>query len=45
MVKKYLVGQGVDAGRVLTASMGKADASPFPKDWRTDRRVDIELIP
>jgi OOP family OmpA-OmpF porin len=44
-VKKYLVGQGVDPNRVLTASLGKADASPFPADWRTDRRVDIELVP
>jgi outer membrane protein OmpA-like peptidoglycan-associated protein len=44
-VKTYLVHQGVEPGRVLTASLGKADASPFPQDWKTDRRVDIELVP
>jgi peptidoglycan-associated lipoprotein len=44
-VKRYLVDAGVAPERVVTASAGKDDASPFPKDWPTDRRVDIELVP
>jgi outer membrane protein OmpA-like peptidoglycan-associated protein len=44
-VKRYLVDQGVEPDRVETASLGKDDASPNPRDWRTDRRVDVELAP
>ena len=42
-VKRFLVANGVDEGRVLTASAGADDASPQPKDWGTDRRVEIQL--
>lgn len=44
-VKAYLVRQGIDAARVKTASLGEKDASPSPKDWPTDRRVQIDEIP
>lgn len=44
-VKKYLVRRGVDGDRVRVASLGKSDASPFPSDWPSDRRVQIELAP
>jgi OOP family OmpA-OmpF porin len=44
-VRRYLILQGVAPERILTASAGKADASPFPDDWATDRRVDVELAP
>ncbi len=42
-VKRYLVANGIDAGRIETHSLGKTDASPAPQDWATDRRVQIEL--
>lgn len=43
-VKKYLVDRGIDANRVETTSLGKQDASPAPKDWASDRRVEIRLL-
>ncbi len=43
-VKKYLVTNGVDGDRVQTESLGKEDASPAPKDWAGDRRVEIQLV-
>ncbi len=44
-VRRYLIVQGIAPERILTATAGKADASPFPDDWATDRRVDVELAP
>jgi outer membrane protein OmpA-like peptidoglycan-associated protein len=44
-VKAFLVAQGVGAGRLTTASLGKAGAEPGEDKWGTDRRVDIELVP
>lgn len=44
-VKRYLVSKGIDSARVQTKSLGKDDASPLPKDWPTDRRVDIHVAP
>jgi peptidoglycan-associated lipoprotein len=43
-VKEFLLTNGVDPARVLTASAGKADASVEPKDWPTDRRVAIQVV-
>ena len=43
-VKRYLVTHGVDAGRVEVRSVGEGEASQAPKDWPTDRRVEIELV-
>lgn len=42
-VKRYLVSHGISAERVKTTSLGKQDASPAPKDWAGDRRVEIRL--
>lgn len=42
-VKQYLVQQRVPEGRIQTTSLGKLDASPAPKDWASDRRVEIRL--
>jgi outer membrane protein OmpA-like peptidoglycan-associated protein len=42
-VKAYLIARGVEDNRVLTASLGKEDASPSPADWPSDRRVEIRL--
>jgi outer membrane protein OmpA-like peptidoglycan-associated protein len=42
-VKTYLVTNGVDRSRVQIVSDGSEDASPYPKDWPTDRRVGIQL--
>jgi peptidoglycan-associated lipoprotein len=42
-VKTYLVNQGIPEGRIKTTSLGKQDASPAPKDWSADRRVEIRL--
>lgn len=42
-VKRYLVSNGVDAGRVQTSSVGEAEASSSPADWPKDRRVEIRL--
>jgi OOP family OmpA-OmpF porin len=44
-VKKFLVDQGIASDRVVTASAGKTEAAPQPSKWRTDRRVDIDVIP
>ena len=44
-VKNYLVTHGVDAGRVQVGSVGEDEASPSPKDWAKDRRVEIQLAP
>lgn len=44
-VKSYLVGQGVEPGRVLTKSLGEKDASPSPADWPKDRHVEVGLAP
>ncbi len=44
-VKRYLVANGIDGARIETRSLGKTDASPAPKDWAADRRVQIELAP
>ena len=35
--------QGVDGGRIKTVSAGEDEASDTPKDWPTDRRVQIQL--
>ncbi len=44
-VKKFLVANGIEQGRIETASMGAEDAAQEPKDWARDRRVQIELVP
>lgn len=43
-VKAYLVGQGIDASRVLVDSVGEDAASASPQDWPKDRRVEIQLV-
>jgi outer membrane protein OmpA-like peptidoglycan-associated protein len=42
-VKQYLTKRGIESDRVKVRSLGKEDASPYPKDWATDRRVQINL--
>lgn len=42
-VKRFLVANGIDEGRVQTATMGAEDAEQAPKDWPKDRRVEIQL--
>lgn len=42
-VRQFLIRRGVEGRRIKIASLGKADASPFPKDWQGDRRVQIDL--
>jgi len=44
-VKAFLVDQGVAADRIETATAGKVGAAPAPDRWRTDRRVDIDMVP
>lgn len=44
-VKEYLVNHGIPAERIKTSSLGKQDASPAPKDWASDRRVEIRVAP
>jgi outer membrane protein OmpA-like peptidoglycan-associated protein len=44
-VKRFLAAKGIDAARIKTESRGKDDARPLPKDWPSDRRVDVELTP
>jgi outer membrane protein OmpA-like peptidoglycan-associated protein len=44
-VKQFLVDHGVAADRTETASAGKTAAEPSPSKWRTDRRVDIDVVP
>ncbi len=42
-VKKYLVAQGIDGGRIKTFTAGEEDSKNAPKDWANDRRVEIRL--
>ena len=42
-VKHYLVTHGVETSRVQVESIGEGEASPAPKDWAKDRRVEIQL--
>ena len=42
-VRRYLITQGVAADRVTTQTAGETTASGDPKDWPTDRRVEIQL--
>ncbi len=44
-VKQFLVVQGVEADRLITTSLGSTGANPAPAKWRTDRRVDVDVIP
>jgi outer membrane protein OmpA-like peptidoglycan-associated protein len=44
-VKQFLVDHGVAADRTETATAGKTAAEPEPGKWRTDRRVDIDILP
>ena len=43
-VQRYLVTHGVDAGRVQVDTVGKDEARESPKDWPSDRRVEIQLV-
>lgn len=44
VVKDYLVGKGVPAGRLSTSSRGKLDANGTDDaGWANDRRVDVEV--
>ena len=42
-VKQYLVAHGIDTARVQVESVGEDAASPAPKDWAKDRRVEVQL--
>jgi peptidoglycan-associated lipoprotein len=42
-VKSYLITHGVDTARVQLESVGEDEASPAPKDWAKDRRVEVQL--
>ncbi len=42
-VKRYLVTKGIDPARIQTKSLGEHDADPLPKDWPTDRRVEVHV--
>ena len=44
-VKKYLVSQGVDAGRIQTTTHGEDSSSANPDAWPRDRHVQVELVP
>ena len=44
-VKHYLVTHGIESSRVQVDSVGEEEASPAPKDWAKDRRVEIQLVP
>ncbi len=44
-VKQFLVDHGVETDRIETASLGKIDAEAAHSKWRTDRRVEIDIIP
>jgi OOP family OmpA-OmpF porin len=44
-VKKFFVDHGIAPDRIVTKSAGKTDAAPQPSKWRTDRRVDIDVLP
>jgi peptidoglycan-associated lipoprotein len=43
-VQQYLVTHGVEVGRVQVESAGEDEASPSPKDWPSDRRVEVQLV-
>jgi peptidoglycan-associated lipoprotein len=43
-VKKFLVTNGIDPARIETASVGSEEAGQAPKEWATDRRVEIQLV-
>lgn len=42
-VRDYLIDHGVAADRVTMETAGKRTASSDPKDWATDRRVEVRL--
>lgn len=44
-VKGYLVGRGIDPGRIVVDTQGEANASGKPDDFPNDRRVDVQLVP
>jgi len=44
-VERYLVAQDTDGSRILVDSAGEEAATGAPKDWKTDRRVEIQLVP
>lgn len=44
-VKQFLVDQGVAPDRLVAVSAGKTGAHAAPDKWRTDRRVDMEILP
>ena len=44
-VKRYLVAQGTEGSRILVDSAGEDAASGAPKDWPSDRRVEVQLVP
>jgi peptidoglycan-associated lipoprotein len=44
-VKAFLVTNGIASARVETASMGAEDSAKAPKEWGTDRRVEVQLVP
>ena len=44
-VKQFLVDHGIQTDRIETASLGNIDAEAARSKWRTDRRVDIDIIP
>jgi peptidoglycan-associated lipoprotein len=43
-VQRYLVTHGVDSSRVQIDSMGAEAATGDPADFKTDRRVEIQLV-
>jgi peptidoglycan-associated lipoprotein len=43
-VKTYLLAHGVDANRVQTDTVGEDEANAAPEKWKTDRRVEIQLV-
>lgn len=42
-LKRYLVRRGVTESRIQVFTAGEDEASAAPKDWPTDRRVEIQL--
>ncbi len=43
-VRTYLVAHGVEIGRVQTDTVGEDEANAAPEKWKTDRRVEIQLV-
>ena len=43
-VKTYLVAHGVEVSRVQTDTVGEDDANQAPAKWKTDRRVEIQIV-